>query len=378
MKKKIMVAALLILLGAAALVLYRFFTAGEKEWGRGYSGTVEAIEVLPSFQVPGKIARINFDEGQTVQAGQILAMIDSAELSNHAAAARAAVDLSRSRLEPLKKQAQYLEKSVEARILSARAALEKVKAGPRTQEIERARQAVEQARAQALLAMEKAERARALYAKEVLPLARRDEAVRASEGAEAALRQAEEALKLAEEGSRSEDIRMAEANLGAALAEREAVARARMEIGPAQKQVELALAEAALAETRLEFATLRAPIGGVVLSRNIEEGETVAPGSPVASLADLSMVQVRFFAEEPDLGRLSLGARVFLHSDSFEGETFSGTLIFLSDRAEFTPKMVLTRDERTRLVYMAKASFENPDSKLKPGMPVEIFLENRP
>ena len=296
MKKKITIAALLIFLGAAALFLYRSLPAGEKEWGRGYSGTVEAIEVFPSFQVPGKIAMVNFEEGQTVQAGQILAIIDSAELSNQTAAARAAVDLSRSRLEPLKKQAQYLEKSVEARILSARAALEKVMAGPRSQEIERARQAVEQARAQALLAMEKAERARALYAKEVLPLARMDEAVRASEGAEAALRQTEEALKIAEEGSRGEDIRMAEANLGAALAEREAVARARLEIGPAQKQVELALAEAALAETRLEYATLRAPIGGVVLSRNIEEGESVAPGNPVASLADLSTVQVRFFA----------------------------------------------------------------------------------
>jgi len=378
MKKKLMVAAIVILLGAAALVLHHFLTAGETGWGQGYSGTVEAIEVLPSFQVPGKIAAVKFDEGQTVKAGQILAMIDSTELSNQTAAARAAVDLSRSRLEPLKKQAQYLEKSVEARILSARAALEKVMAGPRSQEIERTRQAVEQARAQALLAMEKAERARVLYAKEVLPLARMDEAVRASEGAEAALRQAEEALKIAEEGSRGEDIRMAEANLGAALAEREAAARARLEIGPAQKQVELALAEAALAETRLRYATLRAPIEGVVLSRNIEKGESVVPGNPVASLADLSTVQVRFFAEEPDLGRLSVGIQIFLRSDSFEGETFSGTLTFLSDRAEFTPKMVLTREERTRLVYMAKASFENPDLKLKPGMPVDIFLENHP
>jgi len=313
-----------------------------------------------------------------VQTGQVLAVIDTTELSQQASKARAGLALARSQMEPLQTQVKYLEKSVEARISAARAALEKVKAGPRDQEIEGARQAVIRARAAADLAREKADRAQTLYREEVIPLARRDEALREAQAAGAALRQAEEALDLAEEGARPEDIRMAEADLESATAERETVKRARMEVGSAQRQVELAMAETELAATRLEYATLKAPINGVVLSRNIEVGETVFPGSPVASIADLSTIEVRFYVEEPDLGRFSPGAPVTLRCDSFEGETFSGTLTFLSDRAEFTPKMVLTKEERSRLVFLAKASFENPDRKLKPGMPVDIFLEDRP
>ena len=319
-----------------------------------------------------------FEEGRTVEVGQVLAVMDSRELSQQAAMAEAGLALARSRLGPLRTQAEYLEKAVEARISSARAALAKVTAGPRSQEIESARQAVNQAQAAWSLAREKADRAENLYRQEVVPLARKDEAVRAAQAAMAALRQAEETLDLAVEGARPEDVRIAEAALASALAERDAVKRARMEVDSAERQIDLARAEADLAATRLEYATLRAPGDGVVLSRNIEAGETVFPGTPVASIADISSVEVRFYVEEPDLGRFSAGDEVTLRSDSFEGETFSGRLTFLSDRAEFTPKMVLTKEERSRLVFLAKASFENPDRKLKPGMPVDVFLEERP
>ena len=379
MKKKllILIVILILFLAAAAFALYRhFYPAGADTDARPYSGTVEVIEVLPSFQVSGQIEATFFEEGQTVEADQILAVIDSAELSRQAARARANLGFARSRLDPLKTQARYFEQSVKARIAGAAAGLEKVTSGPRSQEVESAKQAVLQAKAGARLAREKADRAETLYREEVLPLARRDEALRNAEAAEAALRRAEEALKLAEEGARSEDIRIAQASLDAALAEQETVKRARMEVTSAQHQVELAEAEADLAATRLDHATVRSPIDGVVLSKNIEVGEGVFPGSPIASIADLSTVQVRFYIEEVHLGSLSLGSSVSLRSDSFHGKTFTGTLTFLSDRAEFTPKTIQTREERTRLVFMAKASVKNPDRRLKPGMPVDIFVES--
>ncbi len=378
MKKKLLILLIFLILAVAAYSLFRLLSGGGKGPAQGYSGTVEAVEVLPSFQIAGKIAKAPFQEGQSLKAGQVLAFLDTRELLQQATRARAGLALAQSRLEPLRTQAEYLEKSVEARISAARAALEKVKAGPREQEIESARQAVNRARAAADLAAEKAERALTLYQKEVIPLARRDEAVKEAEAAEAVLRQAEEALNLAEEGARTEDLRIAQANLASAKAEREAVERARLEISTAEHQVELAQAEVDLADTRLGYATLRMPIDGVVLSRNIEAGETVSPGIPVASISDLSAVEVRFYVEEPDLGIYSPGAPVRLRSDSFKDETFTGTLTFLSDRAEFTPKMVLTKGERTRLVFMAKAVFDNPDRKLKPGMPVDVFLEENP
>jgi len=377
MKKKLLILILVLFLGAAVFFLYRhFYPAGADGDARPYSGTVEVIEVFPSFQVSGQIAKTFFEEGQTVEADQVLAVIDSAELSQQAARAKANLDFTRSRLSPLKTQARYLEQSVKARIAAAAAGLEKVTSGPRSQEVESAKQVVLQAQAGARLSREKADRAETLYREEVLPLARRDEALRNAEAAEAALRRAEEDLNLMEEGARPEDVRIAQAVLDTVLAERETVKRAWMEVTSAQHQMELAEAEADLAATRLDHATVRSPINGVVLSKNIEVGEAVSPGSPIASLASLSTVQVRFYVEEPHLGRLSFGSPVSLRSDSFPGETFTGTLIFLSDRAEFTPKTIQTKEERTRLVFLSKASFRNADHRLKPGMPVDIFVEN--
>ncbi len=373
MKMKLLILILLLLLCAGAYGLFNNARPAADENSRVYSGTVEVIEVLPSFQVSGKIEEVSFEEGQAVKAGQVLAVIDSTELSQQAARARANLEFARSRLAPLQTQARYLEENVKARIDAARASLEKVTSGPRSQELEGARQSVYQAQAEARLARERADRAVRLYSQEVLPLVKRDEALRRAEAAEAALRRTEEALDLAEEGSRPEDVRIAEASLASSQAERETVKRARMEVISAQRQVRLAQAEADLAATRLGHATARSPIDGVVLSKNIEVGEVVFPGSPIASIADLSTVLVRFYLEEAHLGRLNLGDTVSLRSDSYPGETFTGTVSFLSDRAEFTPKTVQTIEERTKLVFLAKATAANPGRRLKPGMPVDVL-----
>jgi HlyD family secretion protein len=82
---------------------------------------------------------------------------------------------------------------------------------------------------------------------------------------------------------------------------------------------------------------------------------------------------VRFYLEEVHLGRLNLGDPVSLRSDSYPWETFTGVVSFLSDQAEFTPKTVQTIEERTKLVFLAKATAANPGQKLKTGMPVDVL-----
>lgn len=375
-RKKAFVPILVLLVATASYGLYHFYLKKGSNDRLSWSGTVEVTEVLPSFQVAGKIDNTNFEEGQIVKAGQILSTIDSTELSEQLARTQANLQFAHSRLDVLGAQARYMERSVEARISSARANLEKITSGLRPQEIEKARQAVIQARAAADLAEEKAARAEVLYSQEVIPSARRDETFRESERAQAVLRQAVEALDLAEEGARAEDVAVARAALDSATAEKEEVKRARLEVTSARHQLELAEAETRVAETRLSYATLRSPIDGIVLSKNIEIGETVLPGAPIASIADLSRVLVRFYIEEPDLGLVHLGEKLSIFSDSYPDSTFPAILTFLSDSAEFTPKTIQTRNERNKLVFLAKVTAQNPDQALKPGMPVDVIMED--
>jgi HlyD family secretion protein len=377
MKKKYIILFVLLLLVAGSYTVYRFLFQNNSEGVLTYTGTVEVVEVLPSFQIAGKVNRVSFEEGQAIEPAQILATVDDAELSGQHSKAKANLEAVRSRLESLRTYARYLTRSVEARIKAAQADLNKVSRGPRPQEVESARQAVNQAQAQYELTTEKAERTEKLYQQEVIPLVRRDEALRAAEAAEAVLRQAEEALDLAEEGSRQEDVEIARASLASAQAERERVKRAWMEVTSAEYQVELAEAELRLAETRLDHATVRSSISGIVLSKSIEVGETALPGSPIASIADLSTVRVRFYVEEERLGHLNLGGTVKIRSDSFPEKSFTGKISFLSDKAEFTPKTIQTREERTKLVFLAKVTADNPGQALKPGMPVDVILEEK-
>ncbi len=137
------------------------------------------------------------------------------------------------------------------------------------------------------------------------------------------------------------------------------------------KQAKEALA---LAETRLGYATLSAPISGVVLSENVEAGEYVAPGTPVVTVGDLKNVWLRAYINETDLGRVKVGQAVRLTTDTFPDKVYKGHLSFIASEAEFTPKNVQTEKERVKLVYRVKIEIPNPRMELKPGMPADAEI----
>ena len=127
------------------------------------------------------------------------------------------------------------------------------------------------------------------------------------------------------------------------------------------------------------YATLTAPTSGVILSKNIEPMEYVAPGTSVVTLANLGQVWLRSYVEEADLGRVKVGQKAFITSDTYPGKRYEGRVSFIASEAEFTPKSVQTRKERAKLVYRIKVDIPNPAMELKPGMPVdaEIALDVR-
>lgn len=139
-------------------------------------------------------------------------------------------------------------------------------------------------------------------------------------------------------------------------------------------QIKQAEATADLVKIQIDKATIASPIAGVVLQRNIEPGEMVMPGSALLTLADLENCWVRIYVPETDLGKIKLGQKVKLYSDSYPNKHYNGKITMVASEAEFTPKNVQTKKERVRLVYAVKVSVPNPDGELKIGMPVDAEI----
>lgn len=147
------------------------------------------------------------------------------------------------------------------------------------------------------------------------------------------------------------------------------------------EQIEQARAEVAAgketlreAEQRLEYTSLFCPLTGTVLTKAAEPGEYVNPGSPVIAVADLDDVWLRAFVPERELGRLHLGQEAVVTTDAYPDREFRGRVTFIASEPEFTPKQVQTFEERVKLVYRVKISLDNPDLLLKPGMPADARI----
>ena len=115
----------------------------------------------------------------------------------------------------------------------------------------------------------------------------------------------------------------------------------------------------------------------MVLVKSAEPGETVAAGATVVTLGDIDHPWLRGYVNETELGRVKLGERVKVTTDSFPGKTYWGRVSFIASEAEFTPKQIQTDEERVKLVYRIKVDLPNPQRELKLNMPAdaEILLD---
>jgi HlyD family secretion protein len=145
------------------------------------------------------------------------------------------------------------------------------------------------------------------------------------------------------------------------------------EIDAARAHVAAAAAAVATAEEALNDTTLRAPIAGVVTETLVSLGEVIAPRAPAVVLADLVNAWADVFVDEPAIPRLRLNQPAMVFTDA-GGAGISGTVTFISPKAEFTPRNVQTAEERSKLVYRVRVSVHNDEGVLKQGMPVEAVL----
>ena len=122
----------------------------------------------------------------------------------------------------------------------------------------------------------------------------------------------------------------------------------------------------------LEDHIITSPVSGVILEKFVSQGETVFPGTPVADILDWSSLYVETFLEETELSRLELGQSVDILVDGLESRIFSGTIVYFGQKAEFSPKYIISEKERQSLLYRVKVKLEQDLKVFKLGMPVTV------
>ena len=290
-------------------------------------GNIDIRKADLAFNEQERIAEVLVEEGDRVNAGQVLARLQTNRL-----------------------EAQIRE--IQAKIAAQQEVVKRFEAGTRPQEIEQARAEVAAARARVKNAMKSYERIRETSGAGATSQQALDNIRAQLDVDQAQLTVKEKALNLALEGPRKEDIAAAKNNL------------------------ETLKASLSLLKIRLADMTLTSPSTGVIQNRILEPGEMASPNRPVVTLALTDPKWVRAYIPEPDLGRINLGMKAKVLSDSFPDQKFEGWIGFISPVAEFTPKTVETEDLRTKLVYEVRVFVHDPKDLLRLGMPVTVIVDH--
>jgi len=321
-----LVAIALIAAGAVAYYLYGRPQAPAQPNELVLYGNIDIREADLAFNISGRVAEMLVEEGDKVRKGQLLATLETEIYDADVEAARADVG-------------------------AKKAALDRLLAGSRPEEIKRARENVKGIQAQLDDARLILKRTVQLTKDNFAPQQLLDANQARVNNLEAQLHAAQQELSLAIQGPRSEDITQARAQLRAS-----------------QAQLLLAL-------RRLDYTKLYAKQDGIINTRIVEPGAVVQANSPVYTLALTSPLWVRTYIDEPDLGRIRPGTKAEVFTDSRPGHPYQGWVGFISPVAEFTPKTVETPQLRTSLVYRLRVYVKNGDGSLLQGMPVTVHLK---
>ena len=306
------------------------------------SGQVEATEVQVAALVGGRLLELTPDEGDRVQAGELVARLDATDIELSLARARAERDQADAQL----------------RLLRAGARVEDIRQAEA--QLATAQSEARAAEAEVVVAEADASRFEALLESKAGTQKQRDDAVARRDVARARARSAEDRVRAAREN----------------LARLRAGARPE-ELDAARARVAAADAQLATLQKAITDAVVTAPVTGIVTERLVEVGELVQPRAPILIVTNLDEVWANVYVDEPIIPRLRLGQTATLFTDA-GGPGMLGVISYVSPSAEFTPRNVQTAEDRSKLVYRVKVTVDNKDGVLKAGMPVEAEIRVAP
>jgi HlyD family secretion protein len=390
MRKRIVI--ILLLAAAAGAGVYAYRGANKRPDTRiVVSGNIELTEVNIAFKTAGRLIERTVDEGDAVKKGQVIARLDRDQLLAQRDRETAGLQSAESQLVQAQTALEW-EKSTLAADIEQRTAdvaanqahLAELQNGARPQEKLDAQAAVDSAQSEVERAKKDWDRAQVLHRDDDISTAQFDQYRNRWETATAALNSAKERQALVLAGPRAEVVNAQQAQLertrGALkMAEANSLEMKRREEELTTRRAEIARSRAAIAliDAQLADTIAVSPVDGVVLVKSADPGEILSAGTTVVTIGDIEHPWLRGYVNETDLGRVKLGAKVKVTTDSYPGKVYDGRVTFISSEAEFTPKQIQTEQERVKLVYRIKIELDNSRRELKSNMPAdaEIVLD---
>ena len=289
------------------------------------SGTIETKDVIVSAQVGGVILKQLHDEGDIVKEGDTLLIIDHESL-----------DLQL-------KQSEALEQG-------AKAQYDLLINGARKEDIKSSGELLNQAKANFELAEKDYNRMKNLYDLQAITKKQYDEAETRFTVTKSQLTAAEQSFNKIKNLARTEEKEQAKANL------------------------DKSSAAVLLIKKSIKDCYVTSPLNGVIAKRFNEKGEYIAPLGSLFKISNQDDIEIKIYISETDLGKVKIGQEAKISVDSYKDKTYNGKVIYISPEAEFTPKNIQTKDERTKLVYAVKIKVKNENGELKNGMPADAII----
>ncbi len=289
------------------------------------SGTLESVDVNVGAKVPGQIVRLLIDEGSRVNANDTLAVLDQSTLRFQWEQSVAGVDLARA-------QYQMLQN------------------GARSEDISTAGESLLQMESTLKNATNDYQRMKTLLASHSVTQKQFDDAESRFTVAQAQYNSAKQNLQKVKRFARPEELASAKARL------------------------EQAQAGADILHKQLTDACILAPVAGIVTHKPVETGELLGAGATVATISRLDTLNLMIYVSDLELGKVKIGGPADVVVDTYPDRLFPAHVVYISPIAEFTPKNIQTKEDRTKLVFGVKLQVDNRDGVLKAGMPADAYL----
>lgn len=289
------------------------------------SGTIESTNIIVSSKTAGDISVMNYNEGDRIGIGDTVLIIDHELLD---------IQL----------------RQAAAGFKGAEAQLQLMLQGARNEDIIQAEENLKQAEVNYKLAANDKQRMQNLYSSHSITKKQYEDALARLDLMTAQYNSAKENLNKVKRIFRPEEIDQAKANL------------------------EKSSAGADLLRKNIKDSYVISPINGFLVKTFVERGETVTPMSSLFKVSDLDVVELVIYVSEEELGYVKLGQKAEITIDTYKDKVYEGKVTFISPEAEFTPKNIQTKDERTKLVFAVKINIPNKQYDLKPGMPADAKL----
>ena len=377
MSQRRLVIVAVLLLGFAGLAVWRvvFGASGAQPGVIAVSGRIEGDDSAVAAKISGRIREITVREGDPVESGQIIAVLDDEQIRAREQQAEAAVRQTEARVRVAGHQITVLNEQLRQSTIGVDQA--RVDAQGRVSEAEGRLAAAEAQLAQAEAAYAQAKWDREAFARLFQKELIAEQEARKAQTGEEAQAAVVAASKRQVEAARG-SLMAVRANLSNPAIRSSQVAAVEGQILQAQADIAAAQAEAERAHAQLEEARANrkdlriiAPFNGTVATRTAEPGEVVMAGTPIVTLVNLGEVYLRAFVPEGQIGRVRVSqpARVYLDSDP--GKSIAAYVLRVDPQASFTPENTYFREDRVKQVVGVKLRLRGAVGFAKPGMPAD-------